>query len=813
MKKIPYSIASVFFILYSIFFLLPGSTKAEWTKYPNNPVLSASPDGSDGTKTYAPFVMFENGIFKMWYHGVSGLIFKIYYAESTDGIHWDKVIKDPVISPLSDQGEIAAAEPMVLHGSNGYQMWFNAFGPNYVYKMRYATSSDGIHWNVRPDPVLEGVYGSWDAIGITHPSVYYDGITYHLWYSSSNIQSGWRIGYATSPDGITWTKFAGNPLNFPSAGFAESVSIMKINDTFHAWYDTGYYRCTDIFHAVSKNGIDWTCEGNCSVLRVGLDTQDSSEILSPSVLKVNSTFYMWYSADNGITRHINLATEEAPKDVIVIIPGLLGSWNKNAILHNNTVGVHDWKIMPFAKEYEGITETLKQMGYVENTDLFLFPYDWRKKVEESAADLDTFLEEKVIQGQSNKKVVIIGHSLGGLVGRIWAQKYNKGYLRRLITVGTSHEGVTQVYKPLESGEIDRENTLLWLSEKLILILNKIGVENDRTTFQRVFPVAFDLFPTFNFLKDSDGNEINTESLSIKNELLSAYKSSFSQIFQNFISVYGDTGNTPSGFVVKPADPIQELLGNYSDGQPVSSFTESGDGTVLVKSSRQDIDFQELPFDHTDIITKSESIKRILAQAEIFPQESQVVEGKRTIVSPSLIFAIRSPGIMEATTESGTFDEQDGLIYVPNAQSGTYNLRVTGTATGKYSVVVGQISEQNDTWDTIDGEIVQDPPSSQIDTYMISYDNVYSQSVNATPTPIPPTPTPTFTPTPTPTPTLTPTPTPLSGAPTITPRPTIKHPTPTPKPKQNKHKTDWQKKIYTLWIKYLRILLKNLRFRE
>jgi len=509
---------SIFCILCTIFFLLPTTVKAEWTKYPNNPVLSASEDGSDGTKNYAPFVMFENGIFKMWYHGVSGLIFKIYYAESPDGIHWNKTVKEPVVSPLSDHGEIAAAEPWVIHDETGYKMWFNAFGTNYVYRMRYATSVDGIHWDIRTEPVLDGQYGSWDAIGITHPSIYYDGSLYHLWYSSSNIQSGWKVGYATSPDGITWTKFAGNPLNFPSAGFAEAVSIMKIDDVFHAWYDTGYYRCTDIYHAVSKNGIDWACDGDCTVLTVGLDTQDSSEILSPSVLKLNSTYYMWYSADNGTTRHINLATEEIGKDPIVIIPGLFASWNRNGILHNENAGIYDWKIMPEVKEYEGIISTLKAIGYTEE-DVFLFPYDWRKSVEETAGDLDVFLEQKVLLNHANKKVILIGHSLEGLVGRIWAQKYQKDSLNRLITVGTPHQGVAQVYKPLESGEIERDNTLLWLAEKLILILNKTGLESDRITFRRVFPVAYDLLPILNFLKNEAGEDLATEDLSIKNELL------------------------------------------------------------------------------------------------------------------------------------------------------------------------------------------------------------------------------------------------------------------------------------------------------
>ncbi|MEK9143033.1 MAG: hypothetical protein AAB481_00170, partial [Patescibacteria group bacterium] len=50
----------------------------------------------------------------------------------------------------------------------------------------------------------------------------------------------------------------------------------------------------------------------------------------------------------------------------------------------------------------------------------------------------------------------------------------------------------------------------------------------------------------------------------------------------------------------------------------------------------------------------------------------------------------------------------------------YTLKVTGTGKGKYTVVVGQITADNDYWDTIDGEITKDPPSSQTDSYTINY---------------------------------------------------------------------------------------------
>ena len=61
-----------------------------------------------------------------------------------------------------------------------------------------------------------------------------------------------------------------------------------------------------------------------------------------------------------------------------------------------------------------------------------------------------------------------------------------------------------------------------------------------------------------------------------------------------------------------------------------------------------------------------------------------------------------------------------MIFIPDAQSGSYNLKVQGTDQGKYEVIIGQISENNDIWESINGEIIQSPASSQIDNYLINY---------------------------------------------------------------------------------------------
>ena len=63
------------------------------------------------------------------------------------------------------------------------------------------------------NPVLTlGGGGQWDSENIEVSAVMNDGGLYKMWYHGFDISGNARIGYATSLDGTTWTKFAGNPV-------------------------------------------------------------------------------------------------------------------------------------------------------------------------------------------------------------------------------------------------------------------------------------------------------------------------------------------------------------------------------------------------------------------------------------------------------------------------------------------------------------------------------------------------------------------------------------------------------------------------
>jgi hypothetical protein len=146
-----------------------------WIKDSANPVLPKGAEGQwDRTGTWDPFVIYEDGIFKMWYGGGGGTKPCDWaYAESKDGSHFEK--KDRI----SDLGGVEDCH--VVHDTDAGQYlmyyWDREYEPMGLFLAtsknetfyadferphcpdsltRYATSTDGINWTSRNNKLLEG---------------------------------------------------------------------------------------------------------------------------------------------------------------------------------------------------------------------------------------------------------------------------------------------------------------------------------------------------------------------------------------------------------------------------------------------------------------------------------------------------------------------------------------------------------------------------------------------------------------------------------------------------------------------------------
>ena len=126
-------------------------------------------------------------------------LYRVCYAESDDGINWVP-FKDPVIDYKFD-GEVISA-PWVLKIGTRYHMWYSTRGSANKeaknYTVGYAESDDGINWDRLDDEVgIERSSSGWDSEMICYASFFpYDDVMY-MFYSGNQVGKG-GMGYAVS---------------------------------------------------------------------------------------------------------------------------------------------------------------------------------------------------------------------------------------------------------------------------------------------------------------------------------------------------------------------------------------------------------------------------------------------------------------------------------------------------------------------------------------------------------------------------------------------------------------------------------------
>jgi beta-1,2-mannobiose phosphorylase / 1,2-beta-oligomannan phosphorylase len=191
--------------------LLGFPMQRDWEKYSGNPVLG----GQYGT-CFDVCVLHQAGVYKMWVSWRPKQ--SVALTESSDGIHWSP--PQIVLGPDRNTGwEDDVNRPVVVHLGDAYHMWYTGQA-NGKSMIGYAKSNDGRNWaRQSARPVLEPTL-PWEGVAVMCPHVMWDQEKniWRLWYSAGEQYEPNAIGYATSPDGLRWNKYAGNPVMTPEPG-------------------------------------------------------------------------------------------------------------------------------------------------------------------------------------------------------------------------------------------------------------------------------------------------------------------------------------------------------------------------------------------------------------------------------------------------------------------------------------------------------------------------------------------------------------------------------------------------------------------
>ena len=310
------------------------SAQTTWTKSSANPVVQvAGSNTNDANRLsfgYAPSVLYDAtaNLYKMWFVSVTSgdPLNNVSYATSPDGVNWSLYAKNPVLlHGNAGSFDYNVWDPFVVYDGTEYKMYYAGMLQNAstTYGLGLATSPDGITWTkYGNNPVLAAGTG-WDqAIGCG--GVYFDGTIYHMWYHGAAPGQPTVIGYATSSDGINWTKYAGNPVLTSSPSGWDSKNnylcdVIQKDGTYYMFYlGDSASGPNSIGLATSSDGIQWTKYTGNPVLQCGsAGGWDGSQLGQCSILYDNNEFKMWYSGYNSNGNHWQTGYAESPVSQLV----------------------------------------------------------------------------------------------------------------------------------------------------------------------------------------------------------------------------------------------------------------------------------------------------------------------------------------------------------------------------------------------------------------------------------------------------------------------------------------------------------------
>ncbi len=299
--------------------------KNKWYKYNYNPVVQNGTSTTwDDEGVRRPTIVFNGTGYMLWYEGVPGSSDadkQVGLTISSDGLSWTKYSNNPVL-PKGTSGtwdDYCTGNPSVLFDGNIYKMWYQGRRSGTRWEIGYATSKDGYSWQkYANNPVLKlGSGGAWDANNVGDPYVYFDGLLYRMWYAGVNSLNKKQLGYATSYDGINWTKYQNNPvLAYSGNNNVGDIGVFVEDNQYSSWY-SHISTSTEIDHANSIDGINWIIYPSNPVINKGSSgAWDSKSAAAPDIILRDKQYNIYYHGVNSVTsiQQIGLAKSKFRKN-------------------------------------------------------------------------------------------------------------------------------------------------------------------------------------------------------------------------------------------------------------------------------------------------------------------------------------------------------------------------------------------------------------------------------------------------------------------------------------------------------------------
>lgn len=359
---------------------------------------------------------------------------------------------------------------------------------------------------------------------------------------------------------------------------------------------------------------------------------------------------------------------------------------------------------------EALIQQLTTLGYSENTNLFIFPYDWREDLNEISLQLEGFINTKIPLGQ---KADIIAHSMGGLVTKRYILENGKNKIDKLIFIGTPHLGAPKAGKALLFGDP------LGISILSSVEIKKIG---------RNMPALNQLLPSQKYFQIIGGY--------LKTEKLLNYQETKNSLFSNDLNQYlinqaedfhssGINNVDLSGIEVFNINGCNtDTLGTFrinlgSSLMAVNPQMTRGDGTVPLESSTfVNATLNQTYFvkgtQHATMMT-DEPIRKLVtailgdeeySHDRIIQDQSQCkLKGKILgIFSPVDVKITDQDGNYSGPNEFGGIDEnipgasyqvfgEEKFVYLPTDEGQIYDIELDATDAGGFDLKIQDIDDR------------------------------------------------------------------------------------------------------------------------
>ena len=352
-----------------------------------------------------------------------------------------------------------------------------------------------------------------------------------------------------------------------------------------------------------------------------------------------------------------------------------------------------WKI----DGYSAIAKALHtRFDLIDGRNYFEFPYDWRRDNRAHGRRLatqahDWLAEWKTHSGNGDAKLILLAHSMGGLVARAFLELFD-GWkdTRALITFGTPYRGSL--------------NALQFLASGMKRGIGPIGI--DLTDFLRSLTSVYQLLPIYPSVETPDGTTVRVAEIDIAgvdrsraNEALGFHREIEGAVNQH----QSDETYRNDGYRIHPVVGIGQptLQGARLDGDAVTMLRNlggrdlGGDGTVPRVSA--------MPIEMTD------------AAGGLFsPTRHSSMQNTEGVIA-QVTGIITGAGI----ALSGFRDRYAGLsIDLPDAIEASSGLSISARATGgrdeKLTAMVTDVDTGDTAWsgtlaDDVDWQVAVTPP--------------------------------------------------------------------------------------------------------